>query len=142
MPLRARDLMKADPITVAADTPFLELQHLFVEAQIGGAPVVDDRGRVRGVVSRVDLLRAIDQVCDEDLDVDEDGADEAELVERLDTLKALDVTTPDPIWVSPDAPIAEVAQTMRRLGVHRVLVGDAGRIDGILTAFDLLAAVD
>lgn len=129
--------MKRDPITVRPDTPLLEAQHLFVEAAIGGAPVVDASGVVRGFLSRSDLLDVIDQMCDEDRDPGEDG----DVVEHLHKLTVLDVAAPDPIWVAPDTTVAEVAQRMRAAGIQRVLVGTDGRVAGILTAFDLLQAV-
>lgn len=130
--LRARDVMKSDPLTVPPDAPFLEVQHLFVEAQIGGAPVVDAGGSVLGIVTSTDLLAAVDQVYDEDVDGEE---------ERLEDLTALDIASRDPVWVAPDMPIDEVAAIMRAGGVHRVLVGDDGRMLGMLTTFDLLEAV-
>jgi len=43
--------------------------------------------------------------------------------------------------VSPEMPLARVAQRMRADGIHRVLVGESGRLEGILTAFDLLRGV-
>jgi CBS domain-containing protein len=138
--MRARDLMKRDPITVRPETPFLEIQRLFVQAQIGGAPVVDAQGQVQGIITNSDLLREVDELCDEDLDEDEPEDEEA-LLDRLATLTAGEIATPEAIWVSPDAHVAEVAQRMRDEAVHRVLVGEDGKLVGILTAFDLLAVV-
>ena len=132
--------MKAPPITVLPDAPFLQVQHLFVEAQIGGAPVVDAKGAVHGVLTVGDMLRAIDELFDEDLDAAEPEVDDT-LGDRLDTLTVRDVFSPDAVWVAPDARASEVAQRMREEGVHRVLVGSDGRVAGILTAFDLLQAV-
>ena len=133
MPLRAADLMTANPITIAPETSVLDVQHLFVQANIGGAPVVDSSGVVRGVITSTDLLRVMDQVCDEDLDPGES--------DDVDGLTAIDVATPSPIWVAPDAPLSEVARVMRHEGIHRVLVGSGGQLAGVLTSFDLLAAV-
>lgn len=139
--MRARDLIRAaQPITVRPDAPILEVQHLFVEAQIGGAPVVDAQGKVVGIISSADLLRVVDQVCDEDLDPSEPD-EESNLVDKLATLTAADAATPEPIWVSPDATAAEVAHVMHEEGINRVLVGTDGRLVGILTAQDLLKAV-
>lgn len=145
----ARDLMQPAPITITPQTPLLELLRLFVVGQIGGAPVVDERGTVLGVLSMTDLLRVVDQVCDEDIDPEpsREGARgrverSEELPERLGVLTAIDVVTPDVVWVSPETPIARVAHLMRTEGIHRVLVGDDGRLAGILTAFDLLKAID
>ncbi|MDX2093561.1 MAG: CBS domain-containing protein [Kofleriaceae bacterium] len=135
--MRARDLMQRDPITIRPDAPYLEIQRLFVEAQIGGAPLVDEAGHVHGLITTADLLRAVDELCDEDLDPAEPESEEA-LARGLGELTAHMLATPDPTWVSPDLPVAEVARTMREEGVHRVLVGTEGRLEGILTAFDLL----
>lgn len=129
MTLLAQDLMQKAVVTVAADLQFPQIRHLFVVARIGGAPVVDASGAVVGVISTTDLLGAIDQALDEDVDP---GADD------LESLTALDLATPEVIWVSPTSTITEVAEVMRARGVHRVLVGTDGRLAGILTAFDLL----
>ena len=145
----ARDLMQPDPLSISPETPFLEILRLLVVGQLGGAPVVDDRGTVLGVLSTTDLLRVVDQVCDEDIDPEppREGArsraeSSMELPERLGVLTAIDVVTPDVVWVSPETPIARVAHLMRTVGIHRVLVGEDGRRVGILTAFDLLRAIE
>ncbi len=144
MSILARELMQTDAVTISPDTPFLQIQHLFVVAGIGSAPVVDDRGTVLGVISSSDLLRAVDQACDDEIDPgpsDGGAAGCTELPERLGALKALDVATRDPIWVSPDTPASRVADIMRTAGIHHVLVGDGQRLAGVLTTFDLLRAV-
>jgi len=133
----ARDLMHADPVTVPAAMPYLELQHLLVAAQINGVPVVDAAGAVVGIVTAADLLRAADQALDEDVD---EGEPET-IAARFEALTAGDLATREVIWVAPDMQIKRVAERMRADGIHRVLVGERGRLDGILTAFDLLQAV-
>jgi len=135
MALLARDLMEPNVLTVPADMPFLDVQHLLVEAGCSGAPVVDARGRVVGIISAMDLLRAADQAYDEDLDPGE--TEEPAIL----TLTARELATPDPVWVAPDAPAARIAERMRVLGIHRVLVGRAGVLQGILSTMDLLRAV-
>lgn len=137
MSLVARDVMHANPLSVVAATSFLELQHLLVVAQVSGVPVVDANGTVVGVVSATDLLRAADQVFDEDRDPDEPEA----LVDRFRTLTARELATPEVTWVTPDTPVEQVAERMRTDGIHRVLVGERGRLEGILTAYDLLRVV-
>lgn len=141
--MRARDLLVTAPITLRPDTPFLEIQHLFLKAQIGGAPVVDADGTVRGIVTSTDLLHAIDQLFDEDVDAEEpDGhAEQGGLVAQLEGLTAIEIATPEAIWVALDTPVSEIAQLMRREGVHRVLVGTDGKLAGLLTTFDVLKAV-
>jgi CBS domain-containing protein len=55
-PLRAGDLMSRDPITVRQDMTVAELCDLFQEKNINGAPVVDQRGRLVGVVAQDDII--------------------------------------------------------------------------------------
>jgi CBS domain-containing protein len=62
-------------------------------------------------------------------------------IEQLRAYTASDVATVDVVWVSPETPAPQVARLMRDEGVHRVLVGDNERLEGILTAFDLLRAL-
>lgn len=136
MPTVVRDLMERNILSIPAAMPLAEIQHLFVVAGIYGAPVIDVTGVVVGVISAIDLLRAADQVLDEDIDP-------GESVEKdlRSAPIALDIASPDPIWVSPTTPVDRVAQLMQRERIHRVLVGEGGKLEGILTTFDLLERV-
>jgi CBS domain-containing protein len=140
MALLARDLMQRDAITIPPDAPFSEIQHLMVVANISGTVVVDDSGVVLGVISASDLLRVADQAFDDEIDSIASSSG-AVLPEALGSLTAIDIATPEAIWVSPECSAFEAAQIMRAEGIHRVLVGDDGELAGILTAFDLLRAV-
>jgi CBS domain-containing protein len=137
MPTVARDLMERNTLRIPAAMPLAEIQHLFVVAGIYGAPVIDPRGAVVGVISAIDLLRATDQALDEDLDPGEPVDPDV----RSDSLTAEDIATPDAVWVSPNTPVDRVAQLMQRERIHRVLVGEGGNLEGILTTFDLLEKV-
>jgi CBS domain-containing protein len=136
MTLLARELMQPNPVTVSSQTPLLELQHLLVVAHISGIPVVGADGQVTGVVSATDVLSAIEQALDEDHDPGESD----DLLDELRAITAGDIATPEVVWVSPDTAVADVARMMRAEGIRRVLVGN-GRLEGILTAYDMLRAV-
>jgi CBS domain-containing protein len=147
---RARDVMIRDMIVIRPDTPLLEIHRLFVEEEIHGAPVVDEQDQVLGVVSTLDLLRATDEgQSTEDArsmfyrdgmpsgDIDwMDIPDEAR--ERVRNLTASDVMTKELVRVSPEATLREVAATMMKQHVHRVLVVAQGNLVGVITTFDLL----
>jgi CBS domain-containing protein len=135
--MAARDVMQTNLLTIPATMPYLEIQRLFVTGQIYGAPVVDDAGQVVAVLSALDLLRAADQALDEDLDQGESG----DVAPHLAALTALEMATPEVVWVEPDTPLSAVADRMRLENIHRVLVGTAGKLEGIVTTFDLLQAV-
>lgn len=132
-----RDLMERNVLTIPASMPFDEIVRLVVVAGIHGAPVIDEKGAVVGLISVMDLLRASDQAHDDDQDEGEGSDPGAE----LSSATAIELASPEPTWVSPDTPAGEVARLMRDAGIHRVLVGTRGRLEGIVTAFDLLRAV-
>lgn len=52
-----------------------------------------------------------------------------------------DVMTPALFWVRPGASLAEAAALMAEGHVHRALVFEEGALVGLVTAFDLLAAL-
>ena len=51
-----KDVMSAHPISVTRDSPFKELAARMFESAVSGFPVVDDDGKVIGVVSEADML--------------------------------------------------------------------------------------
>lgn len=55
----AADMMTADPITVGPDEPAEHAGKLISEKKHNRLPVVDDEGRLVGVVTRVDVLAAL-----------------------------------------------------------------------------------
>ncbi len=54
----AGDLMSAPAVTVSPETRVRDLAELFTARQINRAPVIDAEGRLVGIVTRGDLIRA------------------------------------------------------------------------------------
>ncbi|MFI8007256.1 CBS domain-containing protein [Streptomyces sp. NPDC086010] len=74
----ARDLMSSPAVTISAGSTLSEAAHLMAHRRIKRLPVVDERGVLKGIVSRIDLLKVF-------LRKDEELADEVrqEVIERL-----------------------------------------------------------
>jgi len=121
--------MEADVLTVDPEAPLVDVHRLFVEEEIHGAPVVDDDFRVCGIVSSMDLLRAVSDRYDDFSD-------------RVRDIRAADVMTGAVVAVAPYATAAEIAHVMRTQRVHRVLVIENKELLGVITTFDLLAALE
>jgi CBS domain-containing protein len=119
------------------DTPFKELAAIMVSRGIGALPVLDEQGRVAGVVSEADLLRKEEY--------QEDGAKRvARWWHRADRAKAAgviarDLMTSPAITIGPDATVVEAA---RSLGAHHIerlpVVDAANQLAGICSQRDLL----
>lgn len=55
---KVRDYMVSDPKTVGPDDSLMDVAHLFVDGRFHRYPVVEE-GRLLGVISRSDLMRAL-----------------------------------------------------------------------------------
>jgi CBS domain-containing protein len=52
------DLMSSPAITAAEDAPVAEIADLFLSRRINRVPITDPAGKMVGIVSRSDILRA------------------------------------------------------------------------------------
>jgi CBS domain-containing protein/osmotically-inducible protein OsmY len=107
--------------------------------RVSALPVVDDAGRVLGVVSEADLL-AKEALAD--------PGPVAELVHRKDLRKAEGLTAGDlmtspPVTATPDDPVEQAARMMHFMRVKRLpVVNSGGQLVGIISRADVLAVFD
>ena len=154
MTLLARDVMQTGVVTIDPEASLLDAYRLFVEEEISGAPVVDEDGRVLGVVSAHDLLRATEEERDTavvqtsyfrdlaEFSGPDWGSVAQDFQDRLAERTVREVMTTGAIVVAPDASIPEVASTLRQHHVHRVLVAEDERLVGLISSFDLVALLE
>ena len=57
--LTAADIMSAPAVTLTASTPLFEIADIMDQRNINRIPVVDDTGRLTGIVARSDLIQTI-----------------------------------------------------------------------------------
>ncbi len=153
----AADVMTRPVVSVAPDQSLVEVETLLIEHRISGVPVVEE-GELVGVLSRSDLARV--QVLMDSLDGQ--VTDQLEWTEQADGfqhgapsefrgfrqllagLKVKDAMHDEVITCKPATPVGEVAATMLRQHIHRVIVVEENRPVGIVSSLDLvrLLAVD
>ncbi len=56
--LRAKDIMSKKPITISPSYTIQDALIMIQESNVGALPVVDDKGKITGIISVMDLLRA------------------------------------------------------------------------------------
>lgn len=131
------DLMTRDVVTVAPNDTFKAVACLLLDHRVDAAPVVDDDGRVLGVVSAADLTcHAEEEPGLPALLLGGKGRREHARKRRGRT--AADLMTSPATCVRPDAGVCAALETMQRAGVGRVVVVDGERLVGILTRSDVL----
>jgi CBS domain-containing protein len=57
--IRVRDFMVPKPVVFTRDTDLLDAVCVLIDRRISGAPVVDERGNLVGVLTERDFLRAV-----------------------------------------------------------------------------------
>lgn len=57
--LTAEKIMSRHPVTVHQDEPLLKAQSLMLAHKIGRLPVVDNRGRLIGIISKGDIFKVL-----------------------------------------------------------------------------------
>jgi CBS domain-containing protein len=134
-----KDLMTTQVVTVGPETPFKEIVARLAEHRVSALPVVDDHGRVLGVVSEADLL-----LKEEFPDPDQDIPLFWTKRRRLERDKAAATTARDlmsiaVVSIAPEATAAEAARRMHTAKVKRLpVLGQGGRLVGIISRSDLL----
>lgn len=145
-----RDLMTKEVAVIGTDRELHEIEKLLLDNGVHGAPVVDKDERIVGVVSQTDLLAwhfkaGIDGAPFYDRELDRTALHEHGRLRVSDirTASVAEVMSPVIHAIGPDKPVAEAARRMIRERIHRLVVVDEGfRVVGILSALDLLRALD
>jgi CBS-domain-containing membrane protein len=145
--LTAADVMTREVTLVPQQMSLPAAAHLLSQARISGAPVVDARGRLVGVLSTTDFVHWIDR---HGRPVVEHGLVPAECycewsLGRGSMLPEDAVRfhmTADPVTAEPETPLGELARRMLDTHIHRIIVVDAENHPiGVVSSTDVLAAV-
>ena len=137
--MRVLDLMTTEVVTVTPGISLKEAARTMTDLGVSGLPVLDDQGRIVGIITEADFLareagraeprrrRLLDALFSEP------QVAEAENVEQAMTL--------DPVVIYPEASLTEAARVMVNHGVKRLPVVDAdGRLRGVISRADVVAA--
>lgn len=138
---RVKDVMTRSPITIDPEAPVATAIVVMREKQVRHLPVVDDTGRLIGMISDRDLRSAAFAPA---------LVEHLSVVARrrlrgvgatLESLRVRDVMTWDAVTTHAEAPLAQAAAVMfeGRFGSLPVLEG--GKLVGIVTERDVLRAL-
>ncbi|BAZ05382.1 CBS domain-containing protein [Calothrix sp. NIES-3974] len=143
------DVMTCDPIVVGLQTPLNEAIQILASKRISGLPVVDEAGKLLGIISETDLMwqeagitpPAYIMFLDSVIYLKNPAAYERDLHKVLGQTVG-EVMTKNPITISPDKPLRDAARLMNEKNVHRLPVLDSeGKVIGILTRGDIVRAM-
>lgn len=143
--LKAKDIMTRDVITVTPETEVYKIAVLLLENHFNGVPVVSRDGALVGIVCQSDLIveqkklpiPSVFTILDIFIPIYPPGKIEKEM-QKIAAMKASDAMTPDPLTVSPEAGIDEIASLMVNKGFHTIPVMEGAKLVGIVGKEDIL----
>ena len=121
--LNAQDLMSPQVVVAKENTNAEQISARLLAGEFNGVPVVDDRGGVIGIVTALDILRAMQ------------GG------KKLNTMLARDIMTPNPSTVKKDTPVEEIIRILVEKEIVLVpVVEDVNRnkLIGVVARLDIL----
>ena len=141
MTARVSDVMTRKVVAIHEHAQYKDIIAVMRRRHVSALPVVDDHGRVVGIVSEGDLLL-------KEAYADRPSGSPRLLLRRRERAKAAALTaaglmTSPAVTVTPQAAAATAAQLMLGEKVKRLpVVDDTGRLVGIVSRADVLGAYD
>jgi CBS domain-containing protein len=144
------DIMDGAPVTASPDDDVERVIRLLREHELPGVPVVEDGDRLVGIVTESDLILRED---DADLHLPHyfelfGGVVFLEPLRRFEeklrkafATKVREMMTADVLTVGPGASVHEAARLISSSGHNRLPVTEDGRLVGVVTRVDCLAAL-
>ena len=142
--MNAAEVMTQNLLSVKPDAPVFEAIRLMLDHRVSGLPVVDDAGRLVGILTEGDLLRRSETGTERHrprwLEILMGPGRMAEEYVRTHGRKVGEIMTREVVSVTPESPLREIVELMERRGIKRMPVLDGDRLVGIVSRADLLRA--
>lgn len=143
--MKASDVMASPVITVKPNASVKDVAKLFLERRISAVPVVDDQGKLVGIVSEGDLIHRSEIGTERRwswwlLLVAEDRTLAADYIKTHAT-KVADVMTRNVLTAAPDTPLYEIATMMEKNAIKRVPIVRNGQLVGIVSRANFVQAI-
>jgi acetoin utilization protein AcuB len=124
-----RERMSRKPVTITADTPITEALKVMRQKHVRRLPVLDQEGRMVGIVSEKDLLYASPSPAT--------SLSIYEMHYALTHLQTSELMSTEVITVTPETPVEEAARIMADNKIGGLPVMEDDWLAGIITETDI-----
>lgn len=143
--MKASEIMTRNVVTVGRETPVVQAIRAMLDNHVSGLPVLDDDGKLAGILTEGDLLRRGETGTERHrprwLEVlMGPGRMAAEYI-RTHGRRVGGIMTENVFSVPPDTSLEEIVQLMERRRIKRVPVIEGDALVGIVSRADLLRAL-
>ncbi len=152
--LLASDIMQTDLVTARPTEPLRDLERRLVDRDVGGVPVVNDDGRLVGVITRSDFVRvpAVLESLERYIETRMSEAGSMAVTTSVDPaadshdgmldMPASAAMTAPAVMCNVTDGVGEIASLMLEKHVHRIAVVDENEAPvGIISSLDLVRAL-
>jgi CBS domain-containing protein len=143
--IKAKDIMTSDPVVVIQDWDISKATTIMIEKGFNGLPVVDDDGRLVGIICQSDIIVQQKKLPLPSYFTFLDGLISLRSMKSLEkeaqkiaATTVRDAMTPDPVSVSPDTSIETLAALMVDSNFHTLPVVEEGKLVGVVGKEDVL----
>lgn len=143
--MKASDVMVSPVITAKSTATVKDVAELFLHRRISAAPVVDESGKLVGIVSEGDLIHRAEIGTERRGSrwlalLTDEHAEAADYIKSHAT-KVADVMTAKVVTARPDTPLQDVAMMMETNGIKRIPIVRDGKLVGLVSRANLVQAV-
>jgi len=140
--MKASDVMVSNVITVGPNANVADVARLLLANRISAVPVIDDEGRLIGIVSEGDLMRRVEANTERRRSwfIEQFGAKRtlaADYVKSHAT-RVDDIMTRKVITATPDTALCDIASLLESNGIKRVPIMRGGKVVGIVSRANFL----
>lgn len=141
----AKDIMEKDVISITPETDISRAVELLLNNHINGVPVVGANGRLKGILCQSDLIFQQKTISLPPILTFLDGIIPLSSSKKLENeMKKIAAGTvaqamvSDPVTVTPDTPVSDIAAMMVERHFHTIPVVEDGKVVGIVGKEDVL----
>jgi len=144
--MKARDVMVSPVITAHENDTVREVAQLLIAKHISAVPVVDEAGKLVGIVSEADLLHRTEAGTERPVSwwlslISGERAIASEYIQSH-AVKLKDLMTRDVQTARANTPLYEIADVLEEKHIKRVpVVNDDGALIGIVSRANIIQAV-
>jgi len=121
--LKAKDIMSTNITTIQPDATIYDAVNLLYNKRVSGLPVVDDSGKLVGIISENDILNLV-------------------FSGSARSTKVSDVMTKNVVTFSPDSEVDKISLTISEKKYRRVIITDTdNKVVGIVSRHDIIRII-
>ena len=143
--MKAAEVMVSNVITVAVNATIGDAAAILLNNHISGAPVVDEKGGLVGIVSEGDLIRRPEIGTARRhswwLELISTKWASANEYIKSHSRKIADVMTREVITAKPDTPLGDIAALLERKRIKRVPIVEGNKLVGLVSRGNILQAL-